>query len=61
MFKLELSKREAMSLQSFIENHNRPCVDCSSDIDCGVYKGGFCITKNMETILGKIEKLVGCE
>lgn len=61
MLKLELSKREAMCLQSFIENHNKPCEDCSTDIDCGVYKRGICVAKNVETILGKIKALVGCE
>lgn len=61
MVTLELSKQQVSSLKSFIENQNKHCEDCSPDIDCGAYKRGFCIAKNMETILEKIEGLVGCE
>ena len=51
MVTLELSKQQVSSLKSFIENQNKHCEDCSPDIDCGAYKRGFCIAKNMETIL----------
>lgn len=54
---LELTKREAQSLQSFIEEHNKPCDDCSPDTSCAIYERGFCIAKNMDAVLEKVRKL----
>ena len=51
---LELTEKEAESLESFIETHNFPCKDCAPDINCNVYERGICIAKNMESILQKV-------
>lgn len=55
MVKLELTEREAESLESFITSHNAACEDCSPDIDCSVHKRGFCIAKNMDAVLQKLK------
>lgn len=51
---LELTEREAESLESFIENNNAPCKDCSPDKNCGLHEKGVCIAQNMESILQKV-------
>ena len=51
---LELTEREAQSLESFIEDHNAPCKDCSPDRNCNLYENGICIAKNMDSVLQKV-------
>lgn len=57
MFTLEITRQELDSLKSFIENHNKPCEDCTPDCECGVFLRGACIAKNMDDIMTKLNKL----
>lgn len=54
---LELIAKEVWTLKNILELHIHPCEDCSPDRDCGVYESGFCITKNVESILPKVREI----
>lgn len=51
---IELTDNEVSSLKEFIERNNEPCKDCNRDKDCGIYKIGKCIAKNVENIHSKL-------
>lgn len=54
---LELTENEVRTLETILELHIHPCEDCSPDRDCVIYESGFCIAKNVESLLPKVREL----